>query len=107
MGILSYLMPLFLCHSVVIVTVAVATSHIPHRFSIQLLVDFDLARDWLDEELVLSVAADDGIQNVAVRLAVDVFRGHLGDRDKSPNYNVDLKDTKIRRTVCEFREWLP
>lgn len=82
MGILSYLMALFLCHSVVMVTVAVAMSHGPHRFSIQLLVDFDLACDWLDKELVLSVAADDGIQYVAVRLAVDVFRRHLGNHAK-------------------------
>lgn len=88
-------MPIFLCHSVVMVTVAVATSHVPHRFPIQLLVDFDLARDWLDEELVLSVAADDGIQDVSVCLAVNVFCGHLGNHDKLPNYNVDLKDTKI------------
>ncbi len=94
MGVLSYLMPLFLSHSVVMVTVSVATSHVPHRFPIQLLVDFDLARDLLDEEPVLSVAADDGVQDVSVCLAVNIFCGHLGNHDKLPHYNVHLKDTK-------------
>lgn len=71
-------------------------SHVPHRFSIQLLVDFDLACDWLNEELVFPVAADNGIQDVAVRVAVDIFCGHLGNREKRPNYNADLKRHKIR-----------
>lgn len=53
------------------------TDSAPHRFSIQLFVDFDLARHRLNEELVLTVAADDGVQDITVHLAVHVFGGHL------------------------------
>lgn len=53
---------------------------VPHRFSIQLFVDFDLTRHWLDEELVLAIATDDGVQDVTVHLAVDVFGSHLSNQ---------------------------
>lgn len=79
-------------------------SHVPHRFSIQLLVDFDLARDWLDEELVFPVAADNGIQDVTILVAVDVFRGHLGNRDNQIIMQIS-KDKKKDR--CEFYDQLP
>lgn len=81
------------------VTVTVATSHVSHRFPIQLLVDFDLACDWLNEELVLSVAADDGIEDVAVRLAVDVLCRYLGNHQRNYNVDINIHLTCVLRTV--------
>lgn len=72
------------------------TGPAPHRFSIQQFVDFDLARHRLNEELVLAVAADDGVQDIPVHLAVHVFGGHLSNQT-----NVKPCRTQSQRPAVE------
>ena len=45
-----------------------------HRLAVQILVDLDHAAERIDEELVLPVAIDDGVEDVSIHGTVHVLR---------------------------------
>ena len=45
----------------------------PHCLTIQLLVDFDDPVEWVNEKLVASVSADDGVKDGSIQLTVNIL----------------------------------
>lgn len=50
---------------------------VSHRLAVQLLVDLDDPSEWVNEEVVVSVSADDGVEDGSVLLTVDVLSHQL------------------------------
>ncbi len=45
----------------------------PHCLTVQLLVDLDDPTEWVNEELVVSVSTDDGVEDGSIQLTVNIL----------------------------------
>lgn len=50
---------------------------VPHCLTVQLLVDLDHPTEWVDEELVVSVSTDDGVEDGSILLTVRIISYQL------------------------------
>lgn len=45
----------------------------PHCLTVQLLVDLDDSTEWVNEELVVSVSTDNGVEDGSIQLTVHII----------------------------------